>query len=274
MASGRSRLPHVPGRGERRGRYRAHPLRLCYAPRVGTPWWRYTWRTTLGLGFLTFSVTAMVTAVLRLVEIGSCATSPVYVTIRPCPEGAEALIGLVAGAPLLGFLGLALYVTRIDRRRPSPFDDGPDWSTWAWPALFLGFARVFVVAANAFAAVEETGGAIGMWVCAAVFVLMGGGPLLLNRHALPAQAFGGPRRQELASVAERFASAATQPASVPDRVIVPPADGGSAPERSPADDLAGALERLAALHRAGHLGDAEFSAAKAQVLRRARSEGR
>ncbi len=39
-------------------------------------------------------------------------------------------------------------------------------------------------------------------------------------------------------------------------------------------DLVAALERLAALHRSGHLDDAEFSRAKSQVLRRARGEGR
>lgn len=247
-------------------------------------WLRYTQFTIAGLGLLAFSVAAMVLALLRLVEIGTCASHPVLVSVRPCPAGAEWLIGLFPVLPVSGLVGWALYQRRTDRRRPSVFDDGPDWSSWWWPGLFLGGSAAFVSAARTFGADGEIGGAIAMWFCAALFVVMGLAPLLATWRAQPANALGGPRPAGWGSLTERVASLAggattgepSTRGAVAETLGVDPrptasAAGGSAD--APDDDLVDALERLAALHRAGDLSDGEFSSAKARVLRRARTAG-
>jgi hypothetical protein len=50
-----------------------------------------------------------------------------------------------------------------------------------------------------------------------------------------------------------------------------PASLGSPPEDVGGPDLVGGLERLAALHRAGSLTDAEYARAKAELLEGART---
>lgn len=276
---------------------------------MGSPWWRYTWHTVLGLGALAFSVAAMLAAILRLVDIGTCVSHPALVSTRPCPEGVGALIVLAGSVPFLGMIGWAVYATRLDRRRPSAFDEGPDWSLYWWPGLFLGGAYAFARAAAAFRADGDTGSAIAMGATGLVFVLMGAAPLAFAWRSLPRRTFGGPRpaggagwwaQLPLVSpagvAAHAIATAAAAARTAAATAEVPGASSADAPERvsrerdaaasspapaattaaadAPADGLVGALERLAALHRAGHLDDAEFSRAKAQVLRQARGVDR
>lgn len=253
------------------------------------PWLRYTQFTIAGLGLLAFSVAAMVLALLRLVEIGTCASHPVLVSVRPCPAGSAWLIGLFPLLPVTGLIGWALYLRRTDRRRPSAFDEGPDWSSWWWPGVFVGGSAAFVTAARTFGASGETAGAVAMGACAALFVAMGLAPLAFTWRAQVANAFGGRRPAGWGSLTERVASLAggaappggdarTGQPSARDAVAealgvaphrAPPEAGGSALDAD--DELVDALERLAALHRAGDLSDGEFSSAKAQVLRRART---
>ena len=273
---------------------------------MASPWWRYTWHTTLGLGALAFSVAATLAAILRLVDIGTCVSHPVLVSTRPCPDGVGALIVLAGSVPFLGMIGWAVYATRLDRRRPSAFDEGPDWSLWWWPGLFLGGAFAFARAADTFRAGGDTGSAVAMWATGAVFVLMGVAPLVFGWRGLARRTFGGPpppapegllgALQTLnpaavaahaittAAAAAREAEArqaaaaerrAARTASSADAAA---ADGPFAATGTPSadpqdDDLVSALERLSALHRAGQLDDGEFARAKAQVLRRARAAG-
>jgi len=242
----------------------------CYASRVGTTWWRYTWHTTVGLGALAFSVAAMVGAILSLVDIGTCVSHPALVSVRPCPESVGALIVLAGTLPFLGMVGWAVYATRGDRRRPSAFDEGPDWSILAWPGLFVGGAAAFARAAESFGTQGDAGQAAGMWVTGAVFLLMGIGPLAIGWRGLGWRIYGGPRPVASVALLERLQALSAKVAYEAATMPMP-----STPATTQDDtDLVAALERLAALHRGGQLDDAEFSRAKSQVLRRARGEGR
>jgi hypothetical protein len=284
------------------------------------------------------AVATTLLGVRELVAVGTCASSPVFVSMRPCPDTVAPLIVLVGVMPFLGAIGWALYVQRADRRSPSTWSEGPNWSLWWWPALFFGLGWQFFTVGRAFLTDDQLGAAIGMWWVTAIFTLMAGVPLLLTLPALRRNLFGGPRPTGGGDVLERLdaglaratgaagagpagAGAATasgssatgpgsgaatgtggagtataRPVEVAVRVadaltggvgrtmagVVVAAAGRRAPahgdaaaaDLAPADDLAGSLERLAALHAAGHLTEAEFAAAKAQVLRRARGEGR
>ena len=273
---------------------------------MASPWWRYTWHTTLGLGALAFSVAATLAAILRLVDIGTCVSHPVLVSTRPCPDGVGALIVLAGSVPFLGMIGWAVYATRLDRRRPSAFDEGPDWSLWWWPGLFLGGAFAFARAADTFRAGGDTGSAVAMWATGAVFVLMGVAPLVFGWRGLARRTFGGPpppapegllgalQTLNPAAVAAHAITTAAAAARAAEARPAAAADGRAARTASPAaaaaadgpfaatgtpsadpqdDDLVSALERLSALHRAGQLDDGEFARAKAQVLRRARAAG-
>jgi len=242
----------------------------CYASHVGTNWWRYTWHTTVGLGALAFSVAAMVGAILRLVDIGTCVSHPALVSVRPCPESVGALIVLAGTLPFVGMVGWAVYATRVGRRRPSAFDEGPDWSILAWPGLFVGGAAAFVRAAESFGAQGDAGQAAGMWATGAVFVLMGIAPLAIGWRSLGWRIYGGVRPAPSAALLQRLQTVTAKVATEASAAATPPT-----PTTTQDDgDVVAALERLAALHRAGHLDGAEFSRAKSQVLRRARGEGR
>ena len=237
---------------------------------MGTSWWRYTWHTTVGLGALAFSVAAMVGAILRLVDIGTCVSHPALVSVRPCPESVGPLIVLAGTLPFLGLVGWAAYATRVDRRRPSAFDEGPDWSILAWPGLFVGGAAAFVRAAESFGAQGDAGQAAGMWATGAVFVLMGIAPLAIGWRGLGWRIYGGVRPAPSAALLGRLLAVTVKGTEAAGSSPTP-----SAPATTQDDtDLVAALERLAALHRGGHLDDAEFSRAKSQVLRRSRGEGR
>lgn len=231
---------------------------------------RYTAWTVLGLGLLTLSVAAALAGLVRLVESGTCADHPAFVTARPCPPGTGTLIVVVGLAFFTGFAGWAAYQFRAPRGGTSPWREGPDFGGFWWPALFLGGAALFFGAAQEFRSVGATGDAVGMGVVGVVFVAMGGVPLLLVARRLPALVFGGPRPPSwLESAASAAAGtvgaarAAARAAAAPD-----PGVGPAGTAAAPADDaaLVDALERLAALHRRGQLDDAEFAAAKARLL--------
>ena len=247
---------------------------------------RYTAWTVAGLGLLALSISTVLAGLARLVETGTCANHPAFVTTRPCPPGTEALILVVGAAFFTGFAGWAAYQVRAPRDAASPWREGPDFGGFWWPALFLGGAALFFRAMRAFQATGATGDAWGMGVVGVTFVLMGGVPLLLVARRLPALVFGGPRPPSwLASAASTAASAtagaigAARAAARAAAVADPPPTGATphdgvaanraaAPGSAAVDGtpLVDALERLAALHRSGVLDDVEFAVAKARLL--------
>ena len=232
---------------------------------------RYSAWTVAGLGLLASSITVVLVGLARLVEAGTCADHPAFVTTRPCPPGTAALILVVGAAFFTGFAGWAAYQWRAPRGGPSPWREGPDFGGFWWPALFLGGAALFFGAMRDFQSAGATGDAWGMGVVGVTFVLMGGVPLLLVARRLPALVFGGPRPPswlESAAGATVGAVVAARAAARAAAVADPVPPGAAAPPAGAAEDasLVDDLERLADLHRRGVLDDAELAAAKARLL--------
>jgi hypothetical protein len=149
---------------------------------------------------LALCLTILFLAIRAVMEVGgACATGGPYEIATPCPRGAwmfpVSIFGGLASA-------LALAVTA---------GDGPRLWTLAWTALFLSLGWNFLEFGLDPPGAEGT--APGWLVCAALFALMGGVPLLgLLRHAPRATFWGTPtagREQRLlrATVVSSLAAA-------------------------------------------------------------------
>ena len=226
---------------------------------------------------------------------GACASGGPFVPRVECPQGVGILM---VGSIWFGIGFAAAYVWQTFRH------GAPSLAPLLWPALFLSLGANFLQYGLdppfALPGVE-----IGWLVCAVVFGLMGGLPLL---WAIPAvwRSFHG--RGTAARVREMvWPRAAAPPAPSTPRGAggwfgsgagspTTPSDAGSptagvatglaaeaptwvqpSPSASPAvtstgdagamaDDVVSALERLDALHRLGALDDAQYEEAKSRVL--------
>jgi hypothetical protein len=198
----------------------------------------------LTLAGLSCGITLLFLGMRAVMDIGgACASGGPYVPSVQCPEGIPAvMMGGVWGGMI--FVGLYLWATSKH--------DVPTLVAFAWPALFLSLGWNFFE----YGVDPPLGeGLVWGWlVCAALFALMGGLPLLM---------MAGP-------VLGQFTRRG--PGTPPARVVVPTrsrvkelraAQGtGAAPET-----IVDALERLEALHRSGALSDREFEDAKRAVIR-------
>lgn len=199
---------------------------------------------------------------------GACADGGPYVSAQPCPDGVPLAIlgGLWGGLILFG-----VYVWACAKYGVSGL-----WLL-AWPALFLSLGWNFLEYG-----VNPPGGdgmAWGWLVCAVVFGLMGGVPLLLVaphllRTLLP---IGGEPRER--QVDARRANALADLVTVASPLGRSAASGGvgaastAAQARTTADPrptgdacMVDALERLANLRSQGALTEAEFAEAKRRLL--------
>ncbi|MFF4771305.1 hypothetical protein ACFY05_00445 [Microtetraspora fusca] len=211
--------------------------------------------TLVGLGTVSCCLTLLYLGSSTVMSIGgSCASGGAYEIATPCPEG---IAWIVPGSIFGGIAGLGLYIA-------SSLPVGPRLTPLAWPALFLSLGYAFLD--SALHAGDGVDG--GFMVCAVLFILMGGVPLLFlrNRDVFlgvfwgrePSGPAGGPR-----TIPRRVVAV---PARVPAPVRTPAPAGGAS--RTPATEggLVGELERLAALHQAGRIDDAEYARAKNLLL--------
>lgn len=125
--------------------------------------------TFVGAAGVAIGMTLLFYGMRSVMDIGgSCASGNVPFEIaRPCPEG----VGLVmVGGIFGGLFALGVYAWNVV---------GPNLTMLAWPALFLSLGWNFLE--YGFAPPDGFGGtAVGWIVCGVLFVLMGGGPLLLG----------------------------------------------------------------------------------------------
>lgn len=192
---------------------------------------------------------------------GACASGGPYVVAVECPEGVPLMMmaGIWGGLVFVG-----LYVRATSKHHV------PTLVGLLWPALFLSLGWDFLDYG-----IDPPGGGGLVWgwlVCAALFALIGGLPLLFMVKPVLGQ-FGrkGPdappqakvlvptrtKVKELRAVAKAGASGS-----------LPREEGPRPPSAAPDGDesMVDALERLGALHQSGALSDHEFEDAKRRVL--------
>jgi hypothetical protein len=210
----------------------------------------------VGIAGLAFSMTILWLSMRTVMGIGgACASGGPYVPAVQCPDVVVALTPLsIFGMFIFG--GLALWGgAAIDARWAALLFLG-------WPALFLSLGWNFLEFG-----VRPPGGDAGdiewSWIfCGVIFVIMGGGPLLGVfwgvRQASGARAYAGGRvviHPRPPNTLTSWPPGRSEPSGL--------APSGAEP------DVAARLERLARLHRAGDLTDAEFEAAKRATLEEA-----
>lgn len=179
---------------------------------------------------------------------GACADGNApYVIATPCPRGVPLAVlgGVFGGLACLGLYGMIAATRQI-----------PHLVAFAWPALFLSLGWNFVEFG-----VRPAGGGGLVWawlLCGVLFAAMGAVPLLINAPAA-VRRFSEPSPRAVArsrTLAER--TRAPGALRLSDAESTPVASTG----RLPGAELVEALERLATLHRAGALDEAEYRAAK------------
>ncbi len=216
--------------------------------------------TFVGLAGVTVALVWLFESMRAVMAIGgSCANGGPYVVAVPCPHGtALTTTGAVIGGAVMAAV-YTIFGLRV----------GPRITLLVWSALFLSLGWNFLD--FGLRAPSGSTDRIGWLVCAAVFAVLGGGPMLgrvfprFARDLLWSDGVGLP-------VGLRSGRrAATQPAVPP-----PPGAHDSAgsqllqrpppPPPPPADDLPTALTKLAELHDRGALSDAEYAEVKRRLL--------
>lgn len=197
----------------------------------------------LSLAGAACGITLVFLGMRAVMEIGgACAdgVSP-YPIARPCPSGVPAALfgGIWGGLACIGVYAVVTAARGV-----------PGLLPFAWPALFLSLGWNFLEYG---VRPPDGGGPAWAWLLSgAVFVLMGGIPLAL---------WAGPALR-------RFSAPGDDAAAVREPVARPPGQSPARPAaaQGPEEDLVAHLERLAALHTAGRLNDAEYRAAKGLLL--------
>ena len=202
----------------------------------------------VGLVIVTAGLTVVFLSMRAVMDIGGyCASGGPYVIAQECPEGAAALMpaGIIGG-----LLGLWMYGVAAAKL------PGPRLTLLTWSALFLSLGWNFwEYGLNPPDGSDEL--VWGWIICGIVFVIMGGFPLLgLFNRDIATQLFWADAPS--ATPVDPYRDAPSPP--IARRVTAPP------PAAPDSDSIPEALERLAALHRAGALTDDEFRAAKQRVL--------
>jgi hypothetical protein len=241
----------------------------------------------VGVAGVAFSLTLLFKSMRSVQAIGGyCASGGPYQIAHQCPKGVTGLLPLAIFGGLI-FLGLFAICAG---------DTGRPFVLFAWPALFLSLGWNFLDyglnLTTSSGTTSGTGVNAGFLVCAVVFILMGGVPLIwllpmlwrvITGHPDPDDApattstvpafMGGtsvqfaPPPSSGASAATTFASASSSGvrfSPAPKSTPTPATTTVTAP--STGKDLAGELERLASLHRRRELTDAEYEAAKRQAI--------
>jgi hypothetical protein len=214
---------------------------------------------------------------------GTCASGQTpFVIAHPCPKGtALFMIGGIWGG--LVFAGIYAWET-VKHHVPS-------FLGLLWPALFLSLGYNFLTF-GIDPPGESSGPVTGWLICAVVFLLMGGLPLLAALPALgrrftgtPEPSFlertlptGGTVRSAISLMSSlrqatksgmfadlmRQASEAVA-AGTPTSTAGTPTPAGFTPSGA-GEGLVTALERLDNLHRSGALDDAQYEAAKRKII--------
>jgi hypothetical protein len=235
-----------------------------------------SWRTIVvylvSAACLSACVTILFLTMRAVMDIGGyCAEGGPYEIAVHCPEGVAILMPL----GMMGGMAAAFVMGATGDSIGGAYGS---LAFLAWPAVFISLGWNFLEYGVSPPAPAE--GPVLSWIiCGIIFVIMGGGPLVMALGFVGASG-RRPRGEPppaLAAAAVRQAGTAARamPQPGPGRIeplrptgpsdTAPPA--ASPPDTAPPDaTLAVDLERLAALHRSGALDAAEFAAAKRRRL--------
>jgi len=215
-----------------------------------------------GVVGLTFAITSVWLGMRAVMDIGGyCASGGPYEIAVQCPAGVDLI--MVLAFPL-GFLSAGVMVWTGGRI-------GGNYAGLiglAWPALFLSLGWNFLQ--YAFHPPGGDGGIeLGWLIPGVLFVLMGGFPLLgwiISRdHTTILPGVGAQRTPKDLADLRRAMRESARLASSEDRYAPPPAVRRiEAPAAN--ETLVSQLERLARLHAAGSISDAEYDQAKRVLL--------
>lgn len=174
--------------------------------------------TFVGVALFAAGLAYVYLAMRAVMDIGgSCASGGPYEISRPCPDGAGWMFLGIFG----GLAGVGLVIM-------GQFRGGPQLWTLAWPALFCALGWNFLVYGVDPPPPNE--GLVWGWlICAVVFLLMGGIPLIGVLLAAPQLLWGtgdGPTtpRQTVASVRRtvRPSTRKAEPRPAPNRTPAAP----------------------------------------------------
>jgi hypothetical protein len=202
-------------------------------------------------------ITLLYLGMRSVMEIGgACAEGGPFVPVRPCPKGVPVLmIGGIWG----GIISLGIYVWKSMKYQV------PSLIMLAWPALFLSLGWNFLE----YGLNPPFGGGLewGWLVCAFVFGLMGGLPLLAFLKPLSEKFRGSPIPMPQPGATKGPAWNQTAGSLLTQlQTLSKTAKKVAATSAPDSDELIDALERLEALHRSGSLSESEFQIAKRKIL--------
>jgi hypothetical protein len=124
---------------------------------------------TLGTAIFIFCLTALYESMRAVMEVGgACASGGAYEIRQACPKG----VGWVIPVSIFGMFaaGVFTWIGVFDEGGPRPY-------VFAWSALFLALGWNFLD--YGFNPPDSHDTVWGWVICGIVFVIMGGGPLLL-----------------------------------------------------------------------------------------------
>jgi hypothetical protein len=225
----------------------------------------------LGFGGLAFTLTILWLSMRAVMGIGgACASGGPYVPSVECPDAVVVLLP-VAMFGLFIFGGIAAW---------SGATLGGRWISLlflGWPALFISLGWNFLEF-GFFPPGDSDGRWVWSWIfCGVVFVLMGGGPLVValrgasmvagsHRGYVGGRVLVGPKSgfDAMRDLHDQLQAVAEQRNA--ERADAARAAAGARYRAEQEQDVAERLERLARLHDSGDLTDAEFEAAKRATL--------
>jgi hypothetical protein len=255
------------------------------APAPGPPPFLQTARATVwisvSLAAAACGMTMLYLGMRSIMEIGgACADGGPFVPAVRCPEGVPFMI---LGGIWGGIIFMGIYAWQTIKNKV------PSFLAFSWSALFLSLGWNFLE----FGLDPPFGEGLewGWLVCAILFGLMGGIPLIFAVKPVLRNFFNPkpePERVKPLPVGQMKARLSNRPkkkrgggksstaAGSPSKTAwatlrdmgtsAAPTTTVAPEEETEAESMVAALERLQYLHRSGALSDAEFAAAKAKII--------
>lgn len=220
--------------------------------------------SAMGFSIFAFGLTLLYLGMRAVMDVGgACASGGPYVSAQECPAG--------TGYMMLGFFACGVGAVLI---LVGAIPKGPRLLIFTWASIFLSLGWNFID--YGFSSESGGGGRVGLLVCAGLFVLMGGAPLLFaisdpkktfwgnDKEVDYSKVFSGESNFRSRLSAREFVVGDQSVASRGQGRGSHPTDASTDSESS--DDLVESLRRLSEMWRNGDLSDDEYARAKNKIL--------